>query len=704
MRKLETVSCSLNLGLIYSLNYSYTPENGISMTIFFVNETGDYKPPTLLPMNKANIKIGSASFGLYPKKYTVSKSAGRKVISVDFVDETFMLDNYYIILRGKGSGEGIFEIGAPVGGKTGRERYNIGLDEDAQKIKEFARFLDLEYNFNDLLNVIGKKFKVTVQATYDADIKRDVIGTFKEVLSDWCNYLNLAYYFENGGLKIYDPTKITIKIPQQKEIVDVLSYDFSEEIDKTRDKTVSKYFEQEGGEKNLNENAIESHTLYPIGYEFNLNQTMLDLNQVAAAAYGREFWFLYNFYYDTLSECGWTKKSSTLANNKIAEIDEKLGDDNFQAYSNYANIAGRFYLSNRLESLDLLKDTTWYSEAEGQIFNINSELAKERAIQVMFLDPPNISSTYQIEGTPINNKFKGINYVGKRMAYFDAKDDGRIAALTLSEELRELVVYLYEQLITPGTNSVKLNGIQGINPSKHNVIYNFNSMPQQLITEFEKIKNGDKKDYLKPRYSSYAIKGARTGNVVNRRDLENQPSQIAPVAQTLLGQRTNTSAIKTRESGTQVVYYDKHTKSSSQASFGGYYKRYFDIEKISEDNIIQEIFSKDSNTYRFTRNFASIDALLNSPHLKKIAQSSPFTLKTASFSVNYYYNVPTNFLSSGLIGIDMSYTDNGLTCAYTFSNSMLVIPEKKNEVQRFLNSIKNSTLRKYYPSETITEK
>ena len=145
MRRLETVSCSLNLGLIYSLNYSYSPQNGISMTLFFVNESGEYNPPQLLPMNKANIKIGFASFALYPKSYKISKSAGRRVISVDFVDETFMLDNYYIVLTGRGCGENVFELGAPVDKRTIQQKLDAALDKDAERIKEFTQFPDLEY-------------------------------------------------------------------------------------------------------------------------------------------------------------------------------------------------------------------------------------------------------------------------------------------------------------------------------------------------------------------------------------------------------------------------------------------------------------------------------------------------------------------------------------------------------------------------------
>ena len=93
MKRLETVSCSLNLGFVYNLDYSYSPDNGVSMTLFFVNERGEYNPPILLPMQKTNIRIGQASFSLYPKSYKISKAQGRRVISVDFVDEMFMLDN-----------------------------------------------------------------------------------------------------------------------------------------------------------------------------------------------------------------------------------------------------------------------------------------------------------------------------------------------------------------------------------------------------------------------------------------------------------------------------------------------------------------------------------------------------------------------------------------------------------------------------------
>ena len=80
IRKIEKIYCSLNLGYIYNVNYSYNPENGIRISIFFVNESGVYKKPTL--NNKVQIKIGPAVFNMYSVRFEESKGSGGKTFPI----------------------------------------------------------------------------------------------------------------------------------------------------------------------------------------------------------------------------------------------------------------------------------------------------------------------------------------------------------------------------------------------------------------------------------------------------------------------------------------------------------------------------------------------------------------------------------------------------------------------------------------------
>ena len=87
MRSIEQVSCSLNLGFIYSIDYSYSPKEGINMKLYFVREDGsvaDYIPPT--PPQKVFIQVGAASFAMYPVAAGTELAGGRRVQWVEFED------------------------------------------------------------------------------------------------------------------------------------------------------------------------------------------------------------------------------------------------------------------------------------------------------------------------------------------------------------------------------------------------------------------------------------------------------------------------------------------------------------------------------------------------------------------------------------------------------------------------------------------
>jgi hypothetical protein len=736
MRRLEKVSCSLNFGLIYSVDYSYSPENGVSITIFFVNESGEYSAPNLIPMQKASIKIGPASFSLYPKSYKISKASGRRVISVEFVDEMFKLNNYYITMTGRGSGQNIYQLGKVVDKRTIEQKLADALDPYAQKVKEFTQFEDLEHSFDEFINVLKKHFSVNVNASYDTQITRSVVGTFRDVLSDWCSFFNLAFYFENSRINIYDPTRLTINLPSKPS--DAISYEISEDIEGTYGKTVVNYIELEGGEKELNENFSDSSSapssssnsnnnsaggstsntikyisLYPIGYEFNLQQTTLDLKQVAAAMYGKEFWFLYNLANDTLPECGWTKTNTTYFGRNVAEVNEKVFNEKFNAYYNYGlSICGDWYLSSRVDDLTILMDTRWFSEAEGQVFKLDSELAEERATTPMYLEPPDFEIN-QIPETVINEYFPGVNFVGKRLAIRDTKNNGKIEAFTLTDEIKRLILLTYQGLLAAGSDSVNWNSIEGLSSNKNYASYasgfilNSGGVPTEINQLFEKINKGDMDVYFKPRYSYYPLKGIRMKDAINIKDLENQPEEAKPKIEIVRNDDgpsvvSNTSLIKVKKEGSYIVYYDKYSNSASSASVGDYFAHKFDIKRISTDNNIGYRFFKTGNTYQIQRDISFLNGLINNPYLPTLAQAKTKPTKTVSFSLNYFYDIPSNFLSNGLVGLQMSVSENGVNCTYTFSDSILRVPDRELDFQKYENNIKNSWIRTYRPKEVIS--
>ena len=316
IKNISQITCSLNLGLIYSLDYSYAPERGITMKLFFVRQDGNYPTLNLLPLQKAQITIGSASFSMYPVATDIELAYGRRIMSVEFVDEFYQLGHYYVVLPNRGCGTNVYVLGTQVDNRTPAQKQAAALDKTAAQIQEFTVWPDYEYTFNDFLTLLRTKFNVQVNATFDGEVSQAFEGSFESVLSSWTQYYNLGFFFENGIIKIFDPTKLTINLPAKP--VDAISYNVSQDIRSTYGKTVSNWYQQGGGEYPLSQTSnsagplfVRSNTLYPIGHQQNLTQIVVPLDQVVAAQYGQAYWFLYNLYQGSTSQfCGFTPISS----------------------------------------------------------------------------------------------------------------------------------------------------------------------------------------------------------------------------------------------------------------------------------------------------------------------------------------------------------------------------------------------------------
>lgn len=733
MRSLENVTCSMNLGYIYDLNYSYSPESGITITISFVNESGEYRKPSLSATTKHSITVGSARFSLYAKSYSIKKSSDGNICSVTFVDESFKLDNYYVVLTGRGCGKNIYHLGSPVDNRTLQEKINDSLDPTAQKIKDFTQFQDLEYSFDEFISVMRNRFSVSVHASYDRTEKRDFTGTFREVLSSWCSVFNLAFFIENGTVKIYDPTNLSISFPVS--VTDAITYEVEEDLEGTYGKTVSNYFQQEGGEKEFNltsdwdspfpqankqtnsdgeidgvsatSNGISHITLYPIGYEFNLDQQEPDLQQVAAAMYGQKFWFLYNLATSNLGECGMTPvgglvNSQSNLNLSFAMFNEEEFENKFEAYRYYGfDIAGKYYMSNKISDLTLLKEMRWYSEAEGQIFKMDSELATKRQISPTFVESPYDEFSF-IDKTTVNEYFEGVKYNGNRIIIMDEIDNGRVENFSVSEELQNAITKCFDSVFLDGSQLGIVSDKKYI-AYDSNFVINSSAIPNEISIIIDSIKNGQKDEYLKPRFLSYGIKGIKNLDVVNRKEDDIQPSEFKPLSSgpSIL---SNTSVVKAKKEGSHIIYYDKYSKCVSSSSAGEHFSHRFDIKNISVDNKLGVSFQKNGNIYSITRDYGFINSLVNNPYLTNLSQSRTFPTKTVSFSVNYFYPVPYNFLSNGLVSLSMSLTENGVTCSYTFSNEMLTVPDYESDFMKYEERVKNSWIRKNQPKETIIKK
>lgn len=736
IQQIGNVFCSLNLGLIYSVSYSYSPKSGISITIFFVNDTGIYTQPILLPLQKASIRIGNASFSMYPVSSSIELSAGRRVMQVEFIDELFLLDHYVVTLPNRECGQNVFVLGTNVDTRTPATKVSTAIDPIAQQIKDLTQFPDYEYAFNEFLVLLQTRFNVQILAQFDSTVRRgDIVGTFREVLDGWCSLYNLSYFFENSVIKVFDPTQLNITLPSQP--LNAIEYKVTQDVRDTYAKTVSNWFQQDGGEYPLSQTSnnngplyVRTDTLFPVGHEFNLPQTNVDINQVVASMYGQHFWFLYNYQIGSTSvECGWTTiEEAGLANLSIIQAVQSLNsqakvvifDDNrfnerFAMYQRYGQeIAGRYYLSNTNNTLALDQQYSWFDESGGQIFNFTN--VDSKSVKLDFLTPTN-TGLNTIPSTIVNQYYAGVNYTNNRIAYHDDYAVDWLAAFSYSNnskpeiraqenaDMTNLVDSTFEQLFSMNQSSSmdfsQLFTVPGLGNSKY-MGYIPGPVPQSIIAIFAAFSN--KYPYFTPRFESIPIKGISTIDYTSLKASQNEPNSVQIVKGTQ-GPNvvTNTSVIKTLQKGSYTVYYDKYATCASAASPDTCFGYRFEPNQISSDNQLGVTFTKSANnSYILTRDYGFINNLVNNPLLTTLAQGRTFPTQEVSFILNYFYDVPVNFLTNGLVGMEVSVGDGGITSSYTFSNSILQVPDRKKEAAAFQQQIRNSWIRTYRPQEVIT--
>ena len=738
INKIPQVYCSLNLGLIYDLSYSYMPKEGVRISLFFTNESGVFNvnaASILSASKKVNITIGSASFNLYAISYKLLRSVGRKILQVNFVDETFKLENYQIVLTGRGCGINVIQLGKTV--QAGGALINgIVLDPLMQNA-------DVEYKFSDFLYVLNQYFPVNGDATYDNSLTRTFTGTFKEVLENWCAFYNLSYYFENSVIQIIDRATLNIVFPAQTDVPMALSYDVEETIENTYCTTAYSYLLKEG--RKIDANLIKTVDLYPIDNGSNLNESMnsvfgdiaaqiqqvqedftankatnpqnqaqytvmnINLLQVAAAMYGQEYWFLYNYYNGTATaECGWTPQTAlpTFLSNPagygngvldnstnpptnlgpalIGIIDKDIFEKKFEMYSNYGKkIAGRYYLS--LERTDVDDNKYQWFDNTTQDTSFAGPFASNRKLQTTYLTQgtslENSVNSY-LPGTFINEYFPGVQYVGNHILYIDNSDRDFIDAFALTPVMKNLIQGYYKNLFEGFLGSDTMD-YTALGPQQQYVIYANPIIDQTIISSFNNLTN--KITIFTPTFNTLSVIGQLKQNEPNVVTYPPFPAvnltTIQPV--TLPSYRYNVPNLQL---------------CVTEASDGDVFKRNFISFSVSNDVPVGASLNAINNqTSEIARDTSILNNYLNKQILKDLAQLNTIPLKTVSFTLNYFYTVPTNFISSGLTSINMEVSENGILAKYVYSNSMIQRIVSEAAITKLEQMIKNSWIRQNTP-------
>jgi len=255
-------------GVIYGLNlnvgYSTEPSK---LTIDIVNEKGTYILPTL--NTASSVEFGNFKFNGIIWSYNLRETAGEKTLQITLIDNSVILDRYYVLLWKRGllgqigklqSKSKIFDFSdesilVPVykNSKITFEEKTLGsitkksnsyeLNDGAVKInnlilagrEKFANsecdIPDTYYTFNDLkakipVNMDNPPNNNTWRSTHE--------GTLREVLSSWCSDIGYDYYwnYATNRLAFYDVSRGITTVPNVTAS-NIISKEFSSSMEGT---------------------------------------------------------------------------------------------------------------------------------------------------------------------------------------------------------------------------------------------------------------------------------------------------------------------------------------------------------------------------------------------------------------------------------------------------------------------------------------
>jgi hypothetical protein len=252
IKNVPTISGPSYGGVIYGLNvnvgYSAEPSK---LTIDIVNENGVYSTPAL--NSQTQVRFGSFTFNGTVWSYNLKESAGEKTLQVTIIDNSIILDRYYVLLWKRGllgelgqsqNRNRTFDFGDEsilvprrntklsgfpytefIERRLGRETiqstsYAIGSKMVGNVIligkEKFANSVcdipDTYYTFNDLKS----RIPVSMASAPNNDIwKATHEGTLREVLSSWCSDLGFDYYwdFSSNTLRFFDVSAGISSVP-----------------------------------------------------------------------------------------------------------------------------------------------------------------------------------------------------------------------------------------------------------------------------------------------------------------------------------------------------------------------------------------------------------------------------------------------------------------------------------------------------------
>jgi hypothetical protein len=301
-------------GYIYDVNFQPSIGAGPSrLTISVVSEDGNYGTATLTVRQPSQINIGTINLNMYPVKYTKKESEQGKILQVEFVDGSFILEKIYvglikkhwnippenIITKNKRRIDTYYKTYTIEKNFIilGRELHPCDVNKDGvlnyDEIKatdpcdpcpncptdkydkqdrcdqlSYLKVFDVAYTFDELIqgaNAMarssGIQFTIEMPQLEISKLKKylkNYTGSLKTVLDQWCSDLGLALVFDASGGKFFfkDITKdIKLNETAINSIVNdpnvkIMSKEVEESMENTTSRAAMTIYERNGEYRN----------------------------------------------------------------------------------------------------------------------------------------------------------------------------------------------------------------------------------------------------------------------------------------------------------------------------------------------------------------------------------------------------------------------------------------------------------------------
>jgi hypothetical protein len=256
---------------IYGMDFNAaTLDSPAELTALLASKTNSFiqgAKPSLSYLKPVNIRIGNLNFSMYAVAHTVVKSAsGENYLRVKYIDGSFLLDKYFVALKGKHweyfdpnstprdriKAKGPFKE-FNFNANPSQAKYSIPnnfivvgtyidpcknsskdsapdpcdpcpkseyQDQEQAKLVDCIKSrslnpLDVEYSFDELITQVKSRgLKVEISGVYNVNYKTNYSGSLRSVFQNWCSDFGLAFIFDSqkNTFRVFDP-KVGISIP-----------------------------------------------------------------------------------------------------------------------------------------------------------------------------------------------------------------------------------------------------------------------------------------------------------------------------------------------------------------------------------------------------------------------------------------------------------------------------------------------------------